>query len=222
MGASPGRAQTVSVGTSTAPLSERGLASTWSGWRGETASLVIPSALGHFETSLEAEAKVGLKAEALALASWGKEGGELKGVAVAGAFAEASLALPVEVEMAGVRAKLRARASGYAGAGLKGAFDVRFDPKSGRLHLSGDLGAVLGVGGGVGISLEVDARALMARLGLIPPSATASPSARGPPSPGSTAPATPAPNGILATPPGGEERLLAPPPPRSRGAGRRP
>jgi hypothetical protein len=180
---------------------------------GETAGLVIPSGLGRFDSRLEGAANASIEAKALAVGSWGKEGGDLQGVAVAGAFAEASLALPVEVDMAGVKTRIRARASGYAGVGFKGAFRVRFDPKSGRLELSGDLGAVLGVGGGVGVSVDVDAGQLLSRLGFtLPPSGSATPTAspRAPPA----TPPSGDPSGLA---PGWEDRLHAPPPPGAEG-----
>jgi hypothetical protein len=150
------------------------------GLEAESPGLVIPSGLGRFEAKVTAQANVSAEARAVGVAGWTpEEGAKLRGLASVGAFAESSLALPMEADVKGVRLRVVTKISGYAGAGLRGVFHVEFDPRTARLRLSGDLGAALGLGAAGGVSVEVDASTLMSRVGrwLAPPPATATPRA---------------------------------------------
>lgn len=136
------------------------------GLRAEAASptLALPSDLGNFEAHLGSEASASLEAQALGVASAGPEGAQLRGLASLGAFAEASLALPLAIDLAGLQTRIETRASGYAGAGVRAVLHVELDTKTGRLHFSSDLGAVVGLGAALGVTLEVDASQILARL----------------------------------------------------------
>jgi hypothetical protein len=132
---------------------------------GRTAAFVVPTQLGTFTAHIEGSASAGLRAGGSAAASWSK-GSLVKAEGSAGAFVEGELALPVEIDLGGVRIMLEGRVTGSLGAGVEGHFEAEVDLASGRLRVSSDLGAVLGVGGGVGFSFDIDVGPLMSWLGI--------------------------------------------------------
>lgn len=144
--------------------------------RGESYPLVVASPFGRFQTSVRGAPSATVRAEPLGVASLGIDGLDLTGQAAAGVFAQASVEVPTEVDLAGVKARLTTQLSGYEGAGAKALFRIRADPASGKFSVEINSGLASGAGAGVGLPSEADASGLLRWLGVAPKDSLTHPS----------------------------------------------